>query len=154
MDAFGGRPVWLLSLSLKERGALLPARDYTRQHRRRAEALACRVLDGAGDDEHERVFRMCLTFCLHRALSPEEIRQMPGAALCGGGGLAGGPVEVIRSKGVPSTHIAGDPCHRPGQDPLPGLEHLRVYLPIDCGMCPPCKARRAIHAGIVGGAKP
>ncbi len=111
-----------------------------------------KVLDGVGglspigDRRWERGFRMCLTLCMHRGLSGREIERLPPCwHEAKGTALAGGPVEVFWSIGVPKGLLSADPCHDPGHEPIPGLPG--VWLPVDCGDCAPCEQRAAIEEG-------
>jgi hypothetical protein len=104
------------------------------------------ALHGVGDGRWERLFRMCATLCLHRGLHEEEIEHLPtGGALSRN--LAGGPVVVYYSRGVPEGVVSCDPCHDPGQRVLsrPGAR-WPISLPVDCGQCPPCRQRATIEA--------
>lgn len=132
-----GQPVWLASYSLRQaNGTAVSTGDFNRQQRRRAERVLLDVLKGVGDGRQERLFRMCLTTCIHRAATAQEVAGFPLA--CRGKRsrfLAGGPLEILRESkpGRPSTQ----PCHAPGKVQLePG-----IFFPIDCGDCPPCLGR-------------
>lgn len=140
----GGRPVWLASASLRDRnGQLLPSMAWhSTRDGDRARKILYRTLDGAGDQHRQRLFRMPITVCLHRALSDDEVdglpewwHRVPAAH------LAGGSVEVLweTEPGEPSTR----PCVAPRDvmlDPwnrLPAIE--------DCGACEPCEARAGLE---------
>lgn len=136
-----GRPVWLASLSMYDHGVVIPAERWGEIQIERGERLLKRVLKGVGDESRERLFRMCTTMCRHRGLTAaEEASLSPEWKAAAPIHLAGGPLHVYWSKGIPdipSTH----PCHNPGRELLgPG-----TYLPIDCGKCPPCLARIDTH---------
>lgn len=140
-----GRPVWLASFSLWNQGRNIPTAEWTLATRRKAESQLKTLLQGAGDPSRERVFRMCLTLCYHRGLSPEEEEQLPDAHLPEDQkiipyDLAGGPLEILRVTGVKEAP-SSMPCHSPRKKPLgDGL-----FFPLDCGECPPCRAREAIY---------
>lgn len=139
-----GRPVWLASLSMYDRGELIPAETWGERQIERGERLLRRVLRGVGDESRERLFRMCITMCYHRGLTDaEEASLSPEWQDAVPEHLAGGPLHVYWSKGIPdipSTH----PCESPGKEILgPG-----IYLPIDCGRCAPCLSRIAIQQEI------
>lgn len=145
----GGWPVWLASASLRDRsGNIRPAKDWNEDTVVRVSESLDVCLDGVGDPNHEREFRMCITLCRHRALTQDEFDRLPEwwhehPAV----DLAGGPVEVLWSKNVPETP-GTMPCHNPGRDHIsPGL-----WLPTDCGVCPPCRARAEVRS-IPGGIK-
>jgi hypothetical protein len=98
-----------------------------------------RVLTDVGDPAQERLFRMNVTLCLHRAASIDERRQLPSWFIeRPWNGLAGGPVEVLWEN-VPGA-ISTKPCHRPRKRILDPRDPL-LWLPVDCGVCPPCQAR-------------
>jgi hypothetical protein len=89
---------------------------------------------------------MNITFCVHRAVSEEEKARLPACWAGAAGGLAGGPVEVLWSRGIE---------HRPAAMPCECPDHLVIdplrpdlWLPLDCGRCPPCLARAAIDRTI------
>lgn len=135
--------MWLASASLRDRhGKIRPAKDWDRDTIERVSQTLDIALNGVGDVEHEREFRMCITLCRHRALTQDEYDQLPewwheADAV----DLAGGPVEVLWSKNVPETQ-GTLPCHNPTREHIsPGL-----WLPFDCGECPPCKARAEVRS--------
>ena len=140
-----GSPVWLASIS---RRAVLADKPlavglWSKQTIEESTALLKRALAGVGDETRERCFRMNITLCLHRALTPAEVNALPdwfhtAPAL----DLAGGPVEVLweTEEGWETTR----PCHAPERMSLwPGDPLL--WFPQDCGWCPPCQARRALE---------
>lgn len=139
----GGQPVWLASLSRMNKGHLLLSEQWTKQEVREGERLLDRWLHGVGDLDRQRMFRMPVTFCLHRALTNEEVEQLPVSwHEAPATHLAGGSVEILweTESGTESTK----PCDRPGRrqaDPL----RPEIYMLIDCGECPPCVARSAIE---------
>lgn len=138
----GGWPVWLASASIHRRGQLLPTRLWDDDRRASVESSLATLLDGVGDPERERLFRMPSTLCRHRALSQAEHDQLPeqwhGEVATD---IAGGPVEVLWHHGVPDT-LSTQPC-----------EHQRSEIgamygqDLECGSCGPCVAR----AEAVGG---
>lgn len=136
--------MWLCSVShgSQDIGTIGTA-DWSRRHFEMAQRLAHAALWGVGDPLQERAFRMNITFCIHRAANEVEQRKLAlqnwGDAP---GGLAGGPVEVLWSQGIP---------HRPAAMPCTNPEHVVIdrkrpdlWVPGDCGECDPCKARAAI----------
>jgi hypothetical protein len=138
-----GWPVWLASASLRDRhGRIRPAKDWDAATTAKVSATLDVVLDGVGDDEHEREFRMCITLCRHRALTQDEFDGLPDWwHKAPAHDLAGGPVEVLWSKNVPETP-GTQPCHKPTRQHVgPGL-----WLPLDCGECPPCEARASARS--------
>lgn len=136
--------MWLVSVSRRKGADLHPAQDFTRAERKQAKRVAEKVLKGAGDPRHERAFRMCITYCLHRALSPAEVSLLDPEKLVRRGWLAGGPIEVYYSRGLAAQQVSAEPCHNHGRQLIPGLPS-RLYLPVDCGKCPPCVARKVIE---------
>jgi len=95
---------------------------------------------------------MCATLCLHRGLSDDELERLPGGCQLARN-LAGGPVHVYYSRGVTPGLMSGEPCERPGQDPLSGPHHeggrynrWLLWLPVDCGKCQPCRDRASVEA--------
>lgn len=134
--------MWLASVSLRDkRGDIIGTAKWTpRQWRYAEDTLKNYALRGAGDENRERMFRMCITLCLHRGIRDDELDQIEdwwfdAAAV----DLAGGPLEIIYAKGVPDIESA-KPCHHPRKQ-LIDLSRLDLYLPRDCGVCPPCIAR-------------
>lgn len=140
-----GRPVWLASVSRRSAGGRLLATSEWRGRFDRAYRLMRMHLRAVGDDSRERLFRMNVTLCLHRAVSDAELACFPAGWEKTLGALAGGPVEVLWSKGLaPSESCL--PCHAPGHELLdPNRPDL--WVPADCGRCPPCRARLAALAG-------
>lgn len=138
-----GTPVWLCSISresLVRRGRLATSL-WSPQLMRHSIDLLRRVIGPAGNPARERVFRMQITTCLHRALSDAEIAGLPdwfhaAEAI----DLGGGPVEILEEteRGSESTR----PCHAPERIPIDPSNPL-LWFPGDCGRCPPCRARAA-----------
>lgn len=106
--------------------------------------LRSRVLADVGDASRERLFRMNATLCLHRGLTLEEEQTIgPACAVH----LAGAPVEVLWERGVRGRPGA-QPCENPRRQRLPGARDPRLWLPIDCGDCEPCRARAEITESV------
>ena len=102
------------------------------------------ALAGVGDVSRERLFRMQVTLCLHRAVTEEECSDLKRRwGSLDGRAVAGGPVEVLRSRGV-SEAPSAQPCRSPRKNLLPGARDPRLWIPGDCGECEPCLARKAI----------
>lgn len=162
-----GTPVWLASLSRGSRvirgpsslrsslgrsgrsGApqtqgRLSTQVWTKQTMDESIALLRRIIGPAGNPERERVFRMQITLCIHRACTPEEVAALPEYFHTDPAtDLAGGPVEIVyetESSG-PSTW----PCEQPTRYPLDPHNSL-LWFPIDCGKCTPCRARQKLDA--------
>lgn len=140
----GGRPVWLASASLRDRnGQLLPSEAWYRtRDGDRARKVLYRTLDGVGDQDRQRLFRMPITVCLHRALSDNDLACLPAwwdsvPAVH----LAGGSVEILweTEPGEASTR----PCAAPSFVNLDTLGRLPAID--ECGDCGPCRARAAIE---------
>lgn len=135
-----GRPVWLVSISKRDRdGRIKGTGKWSKAEYRIAETLAHDVLKGVGVPDKERAFRMNVTFCVHRAATLDEIRGLPNDWHCALGGLAGGPVEVLWSNGIP-TSPSCRPCENPGRMDS-GCGRQDLWIPVDCGECEPCRAR-------------
>jgi hypothetical protein len=138
-----GWPVWLASLSIRDRnGNVAPTEKWSAERMDAAQASIDTLLSGLGDQEHERSFRMCVTLCRHRALTANEADELPNDWwTTPAEDLAGGPVEVLWSRGIPSRPST-EPCANPTKVPLaPGL-----FFPEDCGVCPSCAARKACRS--------
>jgi hypothetical protein len=91
------------------------------------------------------MFRMCITACLHRGIRQDELDQIPqwwfdAEAI----DIAGGPVQIIYSKGIPDIESA-KPCYSPRKQIL-DTSRLDLYFPKDCGKCPPCIARTNVRS--------
>lgn len=142
----GGLPVWLVSVSYRPFGIIKGTEQWSEGDFKKAEALAHRVLEGIGDSEKERAFRMNITFCIHRAVSREEIDNLPGSYCDLPGGLAGGPVEVLWSRGIKHT-VSAMPCVNPHRKII-NWSRLDLWVPEDCQMCEPCLARLAIEGSM------
>jgi len=136
-----GKPVWLASLSRRDRaGQPRPSQEWTPEERREGLRLMGRMLAGVGDDTHERAFRMPLTLCTHRVLTPSERAWLPVRTPVH---LAGGPLEILYEYGCAATPSTR-PCSHPRPHYLtPGS--TKHYLLRDCGECEPCLARRALE---------
>lgn len=140
-----GQPVWLCSVSRGRRAQTLATKNWTKSEFEFAEGIAHDTLDGVGSPECERAFRMNITFCIHRTLNVvEQLRLQSWRELPGG--LAGGPVEVLWSRGIPHREAAM-PCYRPGHLVI-DKARPDLWIPEDCGKCPPCVAREIIHSNV------
>lgn len=108
---------------------------------REAERQLREIVEGVGNTHRERLFRMNITLCLHRAATDEEVAAQPEwFRTAPGNGLAGGPVAVLSE-----TEIGSDstrPCHNPKRFVIdPSSPH--GWIPQDCGKCPSCLARES-----------
>lgn len=142
-----GQPVWLCSVSHTDRGGkIIATGTWLESYFVFAEHLAHAQLYGVGDDGRERAFRMNITFCIHRAVSEQEKLNLSGEWQGARGGLAGGPVAVLWSKGI-EHRPAAMPCRSPGRLVI---EPTRpdLWVPEDCGQCEPCRARAVIAAAL------
>lgn len=142
-----GQPVWLVSVSRKSiiTGRFVPVVRWTPEQMSEARTLIGDVLRGVGDRRRERLFRMNVTLCLHRALTDDEVAALPGGCAFTSVNLAGGLVEVLweSEPGSDSTK----PCEVPIRQPFPGEPFdPDLWLPIDCQKCGPCRARMAIES--------
>jgi hypothetical protein len=152
----GGRPVWLASCSVRDlrredpitRGALLVTTDrWSLLVRVEAERQCRLALAGVGDELLQRCFRMCITLCVHRAITPAEEAGLPSTWTCAAPrDLAGVPLEVLwQTPAVPRVPSA-EPCRAPRKLLVHGLEHLGAFIPEGCGECDTCRARLQVQA--------
>ena len=112
-----------------------------------AQRLAERVLDGLGDPSIARAFRMCVTLCFHRALRSDERAAMPAwFRACRPVHIAGPPLRLLWSKGVPEELETLRPCRAPLRRGLPG--HPGAYLFDCCEDCVACLANEATRQRI------
>lgn len=147
-----GQPVWLVSVSKRNKGHIDATGRWGRREFDHAEKLASDTLAGVGDPGRQRAFRMNITFCIHRAVSDTEIGELPRQWRLAPGSLAGGPVEVLWSRGI-EHRPASQACHKPGHRMIiAGRPDL--WVPDDCGACPPCLARAAIERKIIEPLRP
>lgn len=137
-----GQPVWLCSVSYAPHKRTRGTATWSKNEFAIAERLAHEALTGVGDPDRERAFRMNITFCIHRAISVAEAERMPAEWPCAIGGLAGGPVAVLWSRGVPHRPAAM-PCRKPTKLII-DERRPDLWVPEDCGQCQPCQARLAI----------
>lgn len=139
-----GRPVWLASASWRDsRGQIVATGNWSKSRRLLIEeVLREQVLAGVGDESAERVFRMNVTLCIHRALTEEEEAGL-GPAFCDAEAIhiAGGPIEIL-SETVPNRPST-QPCENPEHKVIDPLR-LDLWFPYDCGECEPCRARAKI----------
>lgn len=140
----GGQPVWLASASLRD-GHDSPrlSEEWVddRASRRRVERALERTLQGVGDASRQRLFRMPITVCLHRALTDEEVDALPEVWHdLPAEHLAGGGLEILweTEEGALSTKPCENPTRLPANPLVP-----KLYTIDDCGECGPCLAREA-----------
>ena len=138
--------MWLASVSRRSpiTDRFLPTPRWSADQLAEGETLLDQLLAGCGDPGGQRSFRMNLTLCRHRLLTTAEVRRTGGGACAHG--IAGGPVAVLweTHPGAASTR----PCANPVRRPFPGEPvDPDLWLPIDCGRCPSCRARAAIATG-------
>jgi hypothetical protein len=140
-----GLPVWLASTSRLDlrtgRIAFVPT--WSPAWMRDSTSSLYRLLGPLGDRSRERIFRMNVTLCVHRALSREEIAGLPEWFWEGQAeGIAGAPVQVIWES-IPGS-ASTKPCASPERHWLPGYEgDQHGWIPRDCGVCASCLARAA-----------
>jgi hypothetical protein len=140
-----GTPVWLCSISRQSplTGGRLSTQVWSPETMKQSIALLRRVVGPAGNADRERIFRMQITTCLHRALTPDEIDRLPDwFHQAEPIDLAGGPVEILyeTEPGLPSTR----PCHNPTRYRIDEQNPL-LWVPLDCKQCGPCIARLALQ---------
>ena len=146
MDAMDGQPVWLASVSYRVRSKIRATGLWSPATFRKAERVAHAVLADLGDETRERAFRMNATFCVHRALTPAEVAELPVTFHESPGGEAGPPVEVLWSRGIPHR-AAAMPCERPSRLVL-DESRPDLWIPGGCGACAVCVAwTAAVEAG-------
>jgi hypothetical protein len=140
-----GQPVWLASISRRRaNGRQVYVPEWSASQRRDAERRLYDLVAGIGDPGRDRMFRMNITLCLHRAATDGEVAAAPPWFLTARGrGLAGPPVEIISEtvQGALSTR----PCANPTRQQL-GDKSPHAWMPIQCGQCPSCLARLALMA--------
>lgn len=135
-----GRPVWLASISWWETTEKPHLTGTWSDEVREGMTGNLRLLlAGVGDPDRERVFRMNLTLCAHRALTDVELAGLEGYGSVRPTHLAGGPIEVLweSEPGAPSTQ----PCASPNRRPIG-----KTWYPGDCGRCASCEARATFEA--------
>lgn len=140
-----GRPVWLASLSLRDRfGIIAGTATWSPTRIRKMHAALEDVLSGVGDVNAQRLFRMNVTLCLHRALTLDEEAGL-SQDFCDATpiDIAGGPVEVLWEN-VPSRPSTR-PCEAPGRQ-YAIVSRPDLWLPADCGQCEPCRARAGLES--------
>lgn len=135
--------MWLCSVSQLDKKGIKGTAEWSPDEFAMAERLAHSALFGVGNESRERAFRMNITFCIHRAVSAAEMASLPPEWSCAVGGLAGGPVEVLWSKGI-SHRAASMPCVQPVRQVI-DYSRADLWIPLDCGECEPCQARAAIE---------
>lgn len=155
-----GRPVWLASVSKRGPLGITPNTRWMSPEREKAKKLLNMALEGVGDWSRWRMFRMQITYCLHLAVSDEELKRLPDDwATKPGTCLAGGPVEILDSSGIPDQPSVR-PCENPTRLPLSRLAGASIghdpdlWFPEECGECAPCRARAEIEGACVIGGRP
>lgn len=146
LDAMDGVPVWLSSISRRGiDGRIIPNALWDERQMKEVRDLVFESLDGVGDPQRQRLFRMNITLCLHRALSQGELAQLPEWWFQKPGvHLAGGPIEILYES-VPGS-LSTKPCANPKKARLPGLYNGEyMWIPVDCGVCETCRARLAVE---------
>ena len=148
-----GRPVWLASISKRDlrRDVIIPNTRWPEWYKKKAIEALWQVLGGVGDRERGwRMFRMNITYCLHLAVSDEELEILgPQWAAIPGMALAGGPIQILDS-GNCQTNPSTLPCDNPRKSMLPtqdGKPQMDpdMWFPEDCGICESCLDRIRIE---------
>jgi hypothetical protein len=135
----GGQPVWLASVSLSRGGPSLATDQLADRERQLVRELLLEALDGVGNLARQRLFRMQLTTCLHRALTDDEVRALPASFHDAPPiDLAGGPVEILWE--TESDRPSTKPCERVRRR-IVYPTRPDLWFPEDCGACDPCRAR-------------
>ena len=144
-----GRPVWLASISLRNPVVrnIVGTSDWGPSRFRQANTIIDTLLEGLGNPEMQRAFRMNVTLCRHRALRPsEEAKLHPDWHATLPMDLAGGPIESLWHRGYdlrPSIY----PCHDP-EKMLIDRTRPDLWVPVDCGECQTCLDRQRARAGL------
>ena len=61
-------------------------------------------------------------------------------------GLEAAPCVVLESRGLPDIPST-NPCKNPTKEPIEGMAYdPELWVPIDCGRCASCRARRKLEA--------
>lgn len=125
-------------------GTIIPTGEWITKPAARNKALRIlkEVLAGVGDTAFERTFRMNVTLCIHRAMTRNEVAELPEwwhRAPAGDG--AGPAVEVVSSRGATGRPVQ-QPCDSPRRvlPPISGYDP-RLWFPEGCGQCEPCLDR-------------
>lgn len=137
-----GRPVWLASISwwdTPDKPHLTGSWDAETRDGMTTNLRL--ILDGVGDESRERIFRMNLTLCAHRALTDAELDELPGYGQVCPTHLAGGPIEVLWESEYGG--LSTMPCAAPHRQMMG-----TTWLPIDCGRCATCEARVMVEPGV------
>lgn len=141
-----GVPVYLASLSRRNTytGRFVPTSRWSAADRREGTAILDAVLAGIGDPAKQREFRMNVTLCRHRAITDAEWVALPAwfherEATW----LAGGPIEILWET-IPGS-LSTKPCAAPRKEYL--AVDPALWVPLDCGVCPSCRARARIEQG-------
>lgn len=141
-----GVPVYLASISKRSPLGMdkpISTQLWSPELRADAEGWLLRLLGPAGDRSRERLFRMQITLCLHRALTSAEVEALPPYFHTDPAtDLAGGPVEILRE--TEAGWETTKPCHNPTRHRLDRRDPL-LWFPVDCQRCGPCVARMALQ---------
>lgn len=144
-----GQPVWLASVARRDykTGNILPNSAWTTWQKDDSITLLRQALFGVGDLNRDRLFRMNITYCLHRALTDEEVSRLPERFhTCPASHLAGGPIEILWEN--VAGGLSTKPCAKPVKQYV-GHTHPDLWVPFDCGECPSCLARMGIEEVLV-----
>lgn len=143
-----GSPVWLASLSRMNPITHEPIAtgNWTPQTVQESRDVLMRFLGPVGNEYRQRLFRFNATLCLQRALTGEEVQRLPSYFFAEPAvDLAGGPIEVLWE--TEPGALTTQPCERPDHGPT-AMRNPQLWIPLDCGDCPPCKARASIDRAI------
>ena len=135
--------MWLCSVSRAFLGKTLATKKWTNCEFQQAKTIAHETMEGIGNLNRERAFRMNITFCIHRALNVMEHVRLQDNWDSLLRGMTGGPVEVLWSRGIPHSEAAM-PCHNP-RHKIINSWRPDLWVPEDCGDCRPCVARIAVR---------
>jgi hypothetical protein len=136
--------VWLASYSRQNAKGFIATGTWNEGHVERGYRMLSRALQGVGDASCERLFRMNITLCLHRAATQREVNGLNQEWQQAECGMAGGPVALIWSHGIECVESC-KPCENPTMmviDP----RRPDLWIPVDCKKCPPCLARLKVRA--------
>lgn len=134
-----------MSVSFRTNKGVVPTSRWLRGQHQHAERLIDQALGDLGDRNFERAFRMCITTCRHRVLNAAERAQLPVGFARSARDIAGCPVEVLWSRGIPPELDASRPCD------LGRLKRVPpgVLVPDPCGSCAACQANEEARERVV-----
>lgn len=141
---------------------LITIPSFTPRERDLVEGLLLEVLDGIGDPSRGRLVHANIVMALFRALTGAEIAALSPTLVAGPPARtpSGYPVAVLWE--TAAGELSTRPCERPRRQHLVDLGALQLaevpfpsrpnlWTPIECGACPPCRARNEARAAARSG---